>query len=129
MQIVHKVQVKFNQNLNKYKIHFNRPVFKFIKQMMFGILVSKHVHLNKIGSVLGEDINLKKTTERLSRNLRHPGLDKDLQKVHLQANKYAIKQCSYLIFDHSDISKKYARKMEGMEKVHDDSGDGIGYGY
>ncbi len=129
MQIVHKVQVKFNQNLNKYKIHFNRPVFKFIKQMMFGILVSEHVHLNKIGSVLGEDINLKKTTERLSRNLRRPGLDKDLQKVHLQANKYAIKQCSYLIFDHSDISKKYARKMEGMEKVHDGSSDGIGNGY
>lgn len=129
MKIEHKVQIKFNQYLNKYKTHFNLPAFKFIKQMMFGILVSKHVHLNKIGSVLGEHIVLKKTTERLSRNLRRPELDKQLQQAHLKSNKHALRQCKYLIFDHSDISKKYAHKMEGMEKVHDGSGDGIGYGY
>ena len=129
METVHKVQVKFNQHLNKYKNHFSLPVFKFLRQMMYGILLTKHVHLNKIGAVLGEKVTLKKTTERLSRNLQRKGLDKELQNVHLQSNKYVIGQCKYLIFDHSDISKTYARKMEGMEKVHDGSRDGIGYGY
>ena len=129
METVHKVQVKFNQHLNKYKNHFSLPLFKFLRQMMYGILLTKHVHLNKIGAVLGEKVTLKKTTERLSRNLQREGLDKEMLKVHLQSNKYVIGQCKYLIFDHSDISKAYARKMEGMEKVHDGSSDGIGYGY
>ena len=129
METVHKVQIKFNQHLAKYKDHFSLPVYKFLRQMMYGILLTKHVHLNKIGAVLGEKVTLKKTTERLSRNLQRKNLDKEMLNVHLQSNKFVIGQCKYLIFDHSDISKTYAREMEGMEKVHDGSSDGIGYGY
>jgi hypothetical protein len=129
MKIEHKVQIKFNQHVSKYKTYFKLPVYKFIKQMMFGILTTGNVHLNKIGCILNERITLKKTTERLSRNLRRKGLGDQLQKAHLKANKYAINQCKYLIFDLSDISKTYAGQMEGMEKVHDGSTDGYGNGY
>ena len=129
MRIEHKVQIKFNQHVSKYKTYFKLPVYKFIKQIMFGILTSRNVHLNKIGSILGEGITLKKTTERLSRNLRRKGLDEQLQSAYLKANKYAIRQCKYLIFDLCYISKNYAQQMEGMEKVHDGSKDGYGNGY
>lgn len=130
MSIVQKAQIKFNQHLYKFKPYFSLPDFKFIRQMMFGILVSRHVHLNKIGSILNESITLKKTTERLSRHLKSKDFHLRLLKAHMQINRHALRQCKYLIFDNSDISKEYAKKMEGMEKVHDgDSQSGIGNGY
>lgn len=128
--IVHKAQIKFNQHLYKFKPYFSLPDFKFIRQMMYGILVSRHMHLNKIGSVLNESITLKKTTERLSRHLREKDFHLDLLKAHLRINSQALNRCKYLIFDGSDISKEYAKQMEGMETVHDgDSQSGIGAGY
>ena len=40
-----------------------------------------------------------------------------------------IQEITLLILDLSDISKKYARKMEYLARVHDGSEDGLGTGY
>lgn len=129
MRIIQKLQVKFNQIAKKYQPYLPLPEHKFIRQMQYGILTSKHVHLNKIGSVLQESISLKKTTERLSRNLGKLDLAEKITKAHLEVNKQSITRCDYLIFDISDISKRYATDMEGMESVHDGSIGDIGFGY
>ena len=40
-----------------------------------------------------------------------------------------IQEMTLLILDLSDISKKYARKMEYLARVRDGSEDGLGTGY
>ena len=129
MSLSQKVQVKFNQVIKKYQSYLSLPEYKFIRQMQFGILASKHVHLNKIGSILRESISLKKSTERLSRNLGKSDLFDKVTQAHLKINRQSIKGCDYLIFDISDISKIYAKQMEGMESVHDGSNGEVGLGY
>ena len=99
MKVLPKLQVKFNQVVKKYQPYLSLPEYKFIRQMQYGILSSKHIHLNKIGSVLQESTSLKKTTERLSRNLGKLDLTEKLTKAHLEVNKASLKRCDYLIFD------------------------------
>ncbi len=55
--------------MNKYQDKLSRLEYKFLRQMAYGILSSRHVNLNKIGSVLGESIRLKKISGHLSRRL------------------------------------------------------------
>jgi hypothetical protein len=129
MKTLQKIQIKFNQVSSQYQPYLHLPEYKFIRQLQYGILTSKHVHLNKIGSVLRERISLKKTTSRLSRNLGNDGLSERLIQAHLEVNRRSIKGCDYLVFDISDISKSYATEMEGMESVHDGSIGDVGYGY
>ena len=129
MDINKRVQVKLNQVTAKYQAYFSRPIYKFIRDMHYGILCSGHVHLNKIGAVLKEKSSLKKTTERLSSHLGREGFDKELITSHLEMNKRLFSQAKYLIADMSDINKPYAEKMEGLAKVYDGSTGEIGNGY
>ena len=46
-----------------------RPQEKFILQMLYGILAGNKLHLSEIARSLKENITLKKTIARLSRNL------------------------------------------------------------
>jgi hypothetical protein len=129
MDIKKRVQTKFNQVTAKYQSYFSRPVYKFIRDISFGILRSGHVHLSQIGAALEEETSLKKTTERLSSHLGRVGLDKELTHCHLEVNKRAFGQARYLIVDLSDITKPYAEKMEGLDIVYDGSTGELGNGY
>jgi len=46
-----------------------RPQQKFVHQMVYGILAGNKLHLSEIARSLKENITLKKTIDRLSRNL------------------------------------------------------------
>lgn len=129
MDVKNRVHIKFNQVSAKYQYYFSRPVYKFIRDILFGILCSGHVHLSRIGSVLEEKTSLKKTTERLSSSLDREGFDKELTHSHLEVNKRAFSQAKYLIVDMSDIIKPYAEKMEGLDRVYYGSTGELGNGY
>ena len=58
--------LRFSANISK---ELSRPDFKFVSQMIYGILSSQSCHLSKIARKLDEPISLKKTIDRLSRNL------------------------------------------------------------
>ena len=45
-QLSSKIQVKFNQFSRNYVFGFNRPLQKFVRQTLFGILKSGKVQLN-----------------------------------------------------------------------------------
>ena len=47
----------------------SRTQYKFVTQMLYGILAGNKVHLNKIALSLHENITLEKTIKRLSGNL------------------------------------------------------------
>ena len=124
------VQVKFNQYINKYQGKvLSLPEQKFFRETAYGILRSGHVHLTRIGSSLEEPIRLKKTCKRFSYHLGKSDLHERLNESHIGANRYFLSRCRYLIVDGSDVTKPYAKMMEGLGLVHDGSTGDISTGY
>ena len=107
----------------------SRPEFKFISQMMYGMLSSQSCHLSKIARVLDEPIKLKKTIERLSRNLAEFTESTKLFENHIQKIKGSISDKSILIIDDGDISKPCSSKLEGLGVIRDGSTGELGIGY
>lgn len=99
------------------------PVRKFLRDMIFGILSSQSVQLASIGRALHESIDLKKTQERLSRNLQSFSNSDytDVMINHALSFRSKVDRFTPIIIDHTDISKTYARKMEGLSYVWDGS--------
>ena len=87
------------------------------------------MQLSSIGRSLSEGITNKKTTERLGRHLGREGLWEEVSESLLKHQRYYLHRCRYVVLDLSDISKKYAEKMEGLGKVHDGSEEEITNGY
>lgn len=123
------VQTKLYQFCASCEESFARPVHKFIKQMVFGILKSGSVQLNSIGRALQEKIPLKKVVQRLSNHLAKAGLWQQIATATLKTQASTLRKCRFVIVDLSDISKKYARQMEGQAGVYDGSEDETGFGY
>ncbi len=106
-----------------------RPEFKFITDMLYGMLESNSCHLSKISRALGESIALKKTIERLSRNLSE--LD-DAGKMFSNYIKIVQKDTNdktIFVIDESDVSKPYSVALEALSKVRDGSTGEITKGY
>jgi hypothetical protein len=109
--------------------HFSLPQLKFIEQMVFGIQASKDVKLSNISRSLDEDIELKKTEERLSRNLNTPGLGRQINNQIAHASARRIHKDTLIIIDPSDIRKNYAKAMPFLGHVRDGSTGQITTGY
>lgn len=129
MAIEKRLQVKYNQVCAKYQGYFKKPAYKFYRQMIYGILKGRHVHLSVIAKSLNESISLKKTCERLSRWLGCAGLSAEVMAAHIRENRREFKSKEYWIVDPTDISKVYAEAMEGLAGVWDGSKGSQGRGY
>lgn len=128
-EIIQRIQGKYHHYLGRFDRCFNRPDWKFITQLCFGILESGELKLSKIAQGLGEKISLKKTTERLARHLGRDGFWQVISDGLLEVQSWSLRRCRYLLLDLSDIQKSYARKMEGLAYVYDGSKDKVGLGY
>jgi len=106
-----------------------RPDFKFFSQMIYGLLCSQSCHLSKIARTLDEPILLKKTIERLSRNLAGFTESSKLWDNYVKRVKRGLSDTTILIIDDGDITKPCSTKMEGIRKVKDGSTGGYGMGY
>jgi len=102
---------------------------RFLAQMLYGIQASGSVLLTEIGRSLEEEISLKKTEERLCRQLSRPGLDLSLQEQLLRKAAKHLDDDVLLVFDPTDICKPYGRAMEHLCRVHDGSTGEIRTGY
>ncbi len=78
---------------------------------------------------MGEKISLKKTEERLSRQLGRRGLERRIQRRLIEQAATRIEEDTLLVLDLSDVTKKYAEKMENMGRVRDGSEKDLGWGY
>lgn len=101
----------------------------FVAQMLYGIQASESVLLTEIGRTLHENIPLRKTQWRLSRNLQRAELEKTVQENLLCLAADRINHDSLLIIDPSDLSKKYAQKMEFLTRIRDGSAHDLANGY
>ncbi len=107
-----------------------RPQQKFIHQMLYGILAGNKLHLSEISRSLKEHISLKKTIERLSRNLNAFDGKQALMQNYLSLVKQHVKEdYAVIVIDNSDIAKPASRKLEALSQIRDGSTGEITQGY
>ena len=118
--------LKFSEKISK---NLSRPEFKFVAQMIFGILSSQSCMLSEIGRKFNEKTSLKKVIDRLSRNLKNFHNGGKLFENYLKVIKSHINDNTILIIDGSDITKDYTTKMESIATVRDGSTGEYKLGY
>jgi hypothetical protein len=102
---------------------------RFVSEMLYGIQARQSVVLTEVARCLEEPISIKKSEERLSRQLAREGLAAIVQDNLLAQAANRIKEDTLLIIDPSDITKKYARKMQYLATVRDGSEGQLAEGY
>lgn len=115
---------------NKITNGLKRPEMKFVTQMIYGLLEGNKSHLSEIARSLKENITLKKTIDRLSRNLNHfqdRGLLMD--NYITQVQEHIQSDYSVIIIDNSDIAKPCSKKLEALTEIRDGSTGEIVKGY
>lgn len=107
-----------------------RPQSKFLLQMIYGILAGNKLHLSEIARSLNENITLKKTIDRLSRNLSAFKQKETVMKNYISVVKKQINEKNaVIVIDNSDITKPCSPKMEAISDVRDGSTGEIRKGY
>jgi len=115
---------------NKISTGLTRSKMKFLTQMIYGLLEGNKTHLSEIARTLKESITLKKTIERLSRNLHDFDDNKLVMENYIDVVKQNIKDdYSVIIIDNSDIAKPCSKKLEALANVRDGSTGEIVKGY
>lgn len=102
---------------------------RFLTEAIYGIQARQSVRLTEIARSLQEKISLKKTQNRLSRQLGRRGLWLGLVEGLCRMGSARIKEETLLVLDISDIAKKYAERMEYLAMVRDGSEGSLAYGY
>jgi hypothetical protein len=118
--------VRFAENISK---GLKRSEFKFVGQMLYGLLGAQSCHLSEIARKLDEGITLKKVIERLSRNLAEFSSGERLFDNYINKVKGCLNDQTILVVDDGDIIKPCSRKLEGLGVVRDGSTGELGNGY
>jgi hypothetical protein len=104
-------------------------MFKFVTQMIYGIMSAQSCQLSKIARSLNEESSLKKTIERLSRNLNTFCEQETLSNNYIMKVKSSFTDHTLLVVDGGDVTKPCSTKMELIGKVYDGSTGEIAQGY
>ena len=108
---------------------FSKPTQKFIADMTFGIISANSCKLTDVGRMLKEPIALKKTVERLGRNLSDFSEGEKLTRDYLNTIKPYIGSDTMLLVDAGDVAKSCSPKMEAIGSVYDGSTGKYADGY
>ena len=103
--------------------------FKFISCMLYGLLRNQSVKLSEIARALEENIAIKKTIERLSRNLTKFDRMDELIENYTNIVKGSVDKETIFCLDPGEICKRYSKKQEGLCKVWDASEKKVVNGY
>jgi hypothetical protein len=124
-----KIREQFDGFMGILYPHFSKPMCKFLNQMVFGLQSAKDIKLSNVARALDEPIALKKTEERLSRNLKANGLDEKLNAIIAGEGASRIGKDTLIIVDPTDIRKDYAEKMPYLANIRDGSTGELATGY
>jgi hypothetical protein len=106
---------------------------RFIEDMIAGLIVSGHVHLSKIARAISVgDAKIHGVEKKLSRHLASEHWNmRPVDDFLLQRSAALIGDDTLIVADLADLAKPFARKMEGLGRVHDgsDPQQGIKPGY
>ena len=107
-----------------------RPQEKFVHQMIYGILAGNKLHLSEIARALKESITLKKTIDRLSKNLHaFDGKDSVMHNYLGLVGQQVKDDYAVTIIDNSDIAKPAGTKLEALSEIRSGSTGEITQGY
>lgn len=102
---------------------------RFVREMVYGIQASGSVKLSEIARALGEPIAVKKTHERLVRQLERERLGEVVQSNVPEYGAWRVGRDTLVVLDISELTKRYACKMQYLCKVRDGSDGEIRPGY
>jgi hypothetical protein len=106
-----------------------KPETRCLKDMVFGVLKSKSVYVNQIAASLREPLKLKDVCKRLSAQYLKDDYADKICDHHLASVGPNISKDNFIVMDGTDISKKHAKYMEGLELVRNGDTKAIGLGY
>ena len=107
----------------------SKPEHRAMKDIVTGILKSQTMFVNQIAASLRESLKLKDVTKRLSAQYLKDDYADKILKYHLSTASQGVHQDSFIVMDGTDISKRYAKFMEGLEFVKNGDTGEIGLGY
>jgi hypothetical protein len=120
-RIASKIRAQILQFSGELSRGFPKVLARFVAEMIYGIQARQSVRLTEVSRALAEPIPIKKTVERLSRQLRNPRLARWLTNRLLMRAAGRVRDMTLLILDLSDVHKKYAQRMEHLATVWDGS--------
>jgi len=120
-RLIYEIKRKVSNFSKKISKDLSKPKTKFISQMIYGLLDSQSVLLSNIARSLKEDNLLKKTVERLSRNLESFDEKENLIEKYINELKPHIDNNTVFCCDKSDVVKPYSQKLEALDRVRDGS--------
>lgn len=99
---------------------------RFISDMIPGLLISGHVHLTKVArAISGGAANIHSVEKRLSTHLGSEHWDMSpLADELLARSAHLVNDDTLITADLTDLAKPYARKLQGLGRVHDGSDPG-----
>lgn len=97
---------------------------RFVSEMVYGMSAKGSVRLSEVARALDERIAVKKTINRLSRQLGREGLGEGLTEAVIKDGASLVGEETLLILDISEVTKKHAKKMEYLALVRDGSDGG-----
>ena len=128
-QMGYKLRGQIQRFSGKLCEGMGKVTHRFVEEMLYGIQARGCVRLSEVARALEEKASLKKVIERLSRNLARRGLAEGIGEAVLREGGRKVGQDTLLIVDPTDITKKYAKKMECLAQVRDGSEKVLGMGY
>lgn len=131
--MIHQISRKLRAQIHKFSgelcTEFGKVATRFVEEMIYGMTASGSVLLTEVARVLEESIDLHATHKRLSANLGNEELGEKIAAKVLEHGAGRIDDETLLIVDPSDLTKKYAQKMEYLAQVRDGSEKTLGNGY
>ena len=124
-----QVQNKISRYFLKLEDQLTKPEARCVREMTTGILKTGTVLVNKIATGICDTISLSQTTKRFRNHYNKKGFFMKLFRGHMNSVKNKICHGDYILFDGSDIQKKYAKMMDGLDYVKDGDKGTIGLGY
>jgi hypothetical protein len=107
---------------NKLSLSVSKPIMKSINDFIFGILKSNSSLLSEIARALKENIKIKDTIDRLSKNLEKIYMVKDtIYENYYSSIKKRINDNTFFHVDNSDVNKNKSTVLEDLDMVKDGS--------
>jgi hypothetical protein len=125
----HKLRAQIIKFSGVLSLGLPKTARRFVLEMIYGIQARQSVRLTEIGRALEEKITLRKTEYRLCRQLEREELWDHLTDSLCRLAAPQVKETTLLVLDISEISKKYAKKMEYLGMVRDGSEKQLASGY
>lgn len=126
--LIKKIQTQLSHYFSDVS-QMTKAETRCLKDMVLGILKSKSVFINQIASSLREPLKLKNLAKRLSSQYLKDDFAKNVLESHLHSVGSGISKNDFILMDGTDISKKHAKYMEGLEFVRNGDTGQTGLGY